>query len=61
MKKTVKNLIYEAYNWCKDQLINLLENNSTTDLWTSKSNYRYNAYFVNFYHWISIFQWKCYI
>lgn len=45
-EKTVKNLIYEAYLWSKDQLINLLGSavtsiHLTTDLWTAKSNHGY--------------------
>jgi len=45
-EKTVKNLIYEAYIWSKDQLINLLGSTATsvhltTDLWTAKSNHGY--------------------
>lgn len=45
-EKTVKDMIHEAYNWTKDQLINLLGStvtsiHLTTDLWTSKSNHGY--------------------
>ena len=45
-EKTIKNLIYEAYDWSKDQLTNLLGStvtsiHLTTDLWTSKSNHGY--------------------
>ena len=45
-EKTAKNLIHEAYNWSKDQLLNLLGStvisiHLTTDLWTAKSNHRY--------------------
>jgi hypothetical protein len=45
-EKTAKNLIHEAYNWSKDQLLNLLGStvisiHLTTDLWTAKSNHGY--------------------
>ena len=39
-KKTVKNLIHEAYIWSKDQLTNLL-GNTVTDLWTARSKHGY--------------------
>ena len=44
--KSIKNMLYLAYTWSREQLQFLLESTAitvylTTDLWTSKSQYDY--------------------